>query len=168
MMQMFALRALQAPDPMRIADVSADIYWISRRVIVPASGAVILAGVIMVVDADFWGFGDDWIVIALALFAVSFLAGVLFFEPETKRIAALSAAEGPTSAGVLARTRRLLALTRIDLVLLFVIVFDMSTKPGFGDAWLWIALLVGAALAGLLVRKGMSARIAGATAAATE
>jgi hypothetical protein len=35
-------------------------------------------------------------------------------------------------------------------------------KPSWGDAWLWIAVLVFAALAALLVRNGLNARLAAA------
>ena len=45
-----------------------------------------VTGILLVIDSDFWGFGDDWIVIGLALFAVTFLAGI-FFGPESGRLA---------------------------------------------------------------------------------
>ena len=65
-------------------------------------------GVGLVVNAAFWDFGDDWIVIGLILFAVTFLAGAVFFGPEAGRVGKLTAAEGPTSPVVQARIRRLL------------------------------------------------------------
>jgi hypothetical protein len=69
---------------------------------------------------------------------------------------------------VQSKLQRLLALTRADLVPLFSIIFDMSVKPSFGDASFWIAVLLFAALAALLVWNGLNARLAGASASATE
>ena len=127
----------------------------------PASLLALVAGILMVLDSDFYGFGDDWIVIALVLFAVTFAAGAGFFGPESGRIAKLIEAEGPTSPAVGARIRRILALSRADLVLLFLIVYDMVVKPDIGSGDFWAALLVAAALAALLVRRGLNASVVG-------
>ena len=166
MMQFFGLRAMRATDPMRLADLGADIEWIGNRVLVPSALLAVVSGVLMVIESEVWGFGDDWIVIGIVLFAITFLAGTAFFGPESGRLGKLVEAEGPTSPAVLAKLKRLLALTRADLMLLFLIIFDMSVKPFWGDASLWIAVLVFAALAALLVRNGLSARLAGAPAPA--
>ena len=53
-------------------------------------------------------------------------------------------------------------------VLLFLIVFDMAVKPQWGNASLWIAVLAFAALAVLLVRNGMNARLGAVAASAAE
>ena len=37
-------------------------------------------------------------------------------------------------------------MSRLDLVLLFLIVYDMTVKPEFGDAGSWVWALVGAAI----------------------
>jgi uncharacterized membrane protein len=164
--QLFALRALRATDPARLASFAADVEWIGTRIFAPASGLAFISGIWLVLDSDFWGFGDDWIVIALALFAITFLAGTLFFGPEAGRISKLVAAEGADSPAAQAGIQRILALTRADLVLLFLIVFDMAVKPSFDDAWLYVAILVAAGVAAVLVRNGLRARPATASAPA--
>jgi hypothetical protein len=58
--------------------------------------------------------------------------GNVLLRPESGRLGKLEA-EGPTSPKVLAKLQRLLALTRADLMLLFLIAFDMSVKPSWGD-----------------------------------
>jgi hypothetical protein len=131
-------------------------------VLIPASALAVVSGVLLVIDSDVWGFGDDWIVLGIVLFAITFLAGALFFGPESGRLGKLAEAEGPTSPAVLAKLQRVLALTRADLMLLFLIIFDMAVKPSWGDGSLWIAVLAFAALAALLVRNGMKAQL-GAT-----
>lgn len=103
-----------------------------------------------------WGIGDDWIVIALALFAVTFLAGLLFFGPESGRISKLIESEGSDSPLVQARIRRILALSRADLVLLFLIAYDMVVKPSFDDAAAILGpLVIAAGLAAVLVWLGL-------------
>jgi uncharacterized membrane protein len=81
-MQFFGLRAMRAPDPMRLVDLGGDIEWIGSRVLIPASALAVVSGVLLVIDSDVWGFGDDWIVLGIVLFAITFLAGALFFGPE--------------------------------------------------------------------------------------
>ena len=81
MLQFFGLRAINSPDPMRLAQLGQDIEWIGSRVLVPASALAVVSGILLVIDSDFWGFGDDWIVIGLVLFAITFLAGALSSAP---------------------------------------------------------------------------------------
>jgi uncharacterized membrane protein len=159
MLQFVALRAMHATDPKRLVEFGGDVEWIGKRVLTPTAALAVVSGVLLVIDSDVWGFGDDWIVIAIVLFAITFLAGATFFGPEAGRVGKLFEAEGPTSAAGLAKLKRLLALTRADLMLLFLIIFDMSVKPQWGDGSLWIAVLVFAALAALLVRNGLTTQL---------
>jgi uncharacterized membrane protein len=150
--QFFALRALMTRSGERLAAFAGDTEWIASRVLTVVALGAFLSGVALVWDAPFWGFGDDWIVIGLVLFGVTFLAGVLFFGPEAGRVGKLVTAEGPESSRVQARIKRLIVLSRIDLVVLFLIIFDMTVKPSFSDGGTIIAaLVVAAAVAGLLV-----------------
>jgi uncharacterized membrane protein len=164
MIQVFALRIMKATDPMRMAEFGRDVEWVSTRVFIPASALAVVSGVWMVIDSDFWGFGDDWILIGIILFAITFLAGALFFGPESGRLSKLAETEGPTAPVVQQKMQRLIAITRADLMLLFLIIFDMSTKPEWGDLSLWVAIAGFAILAGILVKNGLSARLAGAAA----
>jgi uncharacterized membrane protein len=156
MMQFFALRALRSEAPERLADVAVDIEWISNRVLIPAAVGVLVLGLVLVWDGP-WGYTDDWVLIALALFAVTFLAGALFFGPEGGRIAKLIESEGIRSPVTQARIRRILALSRADAVLLFLIAYVMVVKPSFDDAAAILFGVVGAAaLAALLVWRGLA------------
>jgi uncharacterized membrane protein len=157
--QFFALRALASDDPGRTAAFAGDVEWVGFHVFMPASLLVLIAGTLMVVDSDFYGFGDDWILIALVLFAATFLFGLLFIGPESGRISKLIEAEGPTSPNVQARVRRILALSRADLVLLYLVLYDMVLKPDVGDGWFWVGVLVAAAFAALLVWRGLNAEV---------
>jgi uncharacterized membrane protein len=168
MMQFFGLRAIRDTDPMRLVQFGQDIEWIGSRILLPTSLLAAVSGVLLVIDSDFWGFGDDWIVIGIVLFAITALAGALFFGPEAGRLGRLVEAEGPLSPAVQAKLRRLLALSRADLMLLFLIIFDMSVKPEWGDLWLWVAVAGFSALAAVLVRNGLRTQIGGAAVAPAE
>ena len=148
MMQFFAIRASMAGEPARMAQVGEDIEWIANRVFIPASLGAFLTGILLVVESDFYGFGDDWIVIGLALYATTFLAGLLFLGPEAARVGKLTA-EGSPEAGP--RMQRLLFLSRLDLALLFLIVYDMTVKPSFDDASSILWGLAGAAVIAALI-----------------
>jgi uncharacterized membrane protein len=147
MMQLFAVRASMLKDPARMAAVGEDVEFIAMRTFLPASLLAFVSGLLLVIESDFYGFGDDWIVIGLALYATTFLAGLLFLGPESARVGKLNA-EGSPEAGP--RTARLILLARLDLVLLFLLLYDMAVKPSFDDAG---SLLWG--LAGALVAAGL-------------
>ena len=148
MMQLFAVRATMLRDPARVAAVGEDIEFIALRTFLPASLLAFLTGVLMVLDADFYGFGDDWIVIALVLYATTFFAGLLFLGPESGRVGKLNEVGAPDAGP---RTARLIMMTRLDLVLLFLIVYDMTVKPDFGDAGSYLWAVVGALIAAGLI-----------------
>jgi uncharacterized membrane protein len=157
MIQIMALRVLAKNDPVALADFAAGVERIGNRTLVPAALTAFLSGIGLVWEADFWTIGDDWIVIGLILFAVTFLSGAAFFGPESGRVKKQIEAEGPVAAEP--RVRRLLVLTRIDLIVLFLIIFDMSVKPSFSDGWTILgALLVAAALAFAFTAPAFRAR----------
>ena len=110
----------------------------------PPRSAAFLTGILLVVESDFYGFGDDWIVMGLVLYATTFLAGLLFLGPESGRIGALME-QGSPEVGP--RMLRLIMLARLDLVLLFAIVYVMTVKPSIDDQ----AFLEGLLAAGLAV-----------------
>jgi uncharacterized membrane protein len=146
MIQFFGLRVLAANDPNRLAQFGGDVERIGNRALVASSFVALLSGFALVWESDFWTIGEDWIIIGLILFAVTFLAGAGFFGPESGRIKKVIETQGVEAAQ--GRIKRLLVLTRIDLIVLFLIIFDMSVKPSFSDGWTIVgALLVAVALA---------------------
>jgi uncharacterized membrane protein len=147
MMQFFGLRASMSGDPRRLGELGEDIEWIANRVFIPSSLGAFVTGVLLVIESDFYGFGDDWIVIGLLLYATTFLAGLLFLGPESARIGKLMV-EGSPEVGP--RTMRLILLARLDLVLLFLLLYDMAVKPELFDRALLEGLAAAALAAGLI------------------
>ena len=128
-LQAFALRAFAA-GPQRTADLMADTEWIGTRLLVPSSLLVVVFGVWMVLDSPIWDFSQFWISSGLAVFAASFLAGAGFLGPESGRLAKLTAERGAEDPDVQRRIRRVLMVSRIELVLLIAVIYLMVTKPG--------------------------------------
>ena len=80
--------------------------------------------------------------IALVAFAATFLFGIGVIEPEGKRLHAATAAHGPEHPETRLHNDRMDAYMKLDLVLLFVVVFDMALKPTADDVG---TLVLGAA-----------------------
>ena len=148
MMQFFGMCASMSGDPARMGALGEDIEWIANRVFIPASLLAFVSGILLVVESDFYGFGDDWIVIGLVLYALTFFAGLLFLGPESGRIGKLKE-QGSPEVGP--RIVRLIMLARLDLIVLFLLIYDMAVKPDFGDTSSILWALAGAAVAAGLV-----------------
>ncbi|CAN5158482.1 hypothetical protein BH18ACT14_BH18ACT14_17320 [soil metagenome] len=127
--QILAIRANRADDPARMTAIAHEAEWFGTRISLPSSLSVLVLGIILVVDGP-WDFGQTWIILALIGFGLSFATGAAFLGPESGRIGKLLAAEGPESPAVRARIQRIFLVSRIELVLLYLIVLDMVIKPG--------------------------------------
>jgi uncharacterized membrane protein len=147
MMQFFGMRAAMLGDRERLAKLGEDIHWMANRVFIPASLTAFLTGVLLVIDEEIFRWSDDWIVMGLLLYATTFLAGALYLGPESSRIGKL-VDEGVPEAGP--RTVRFVMLTRLDLVLLFFVIYVMTVKPEV-DSEAFLVGLVGAAMAAGLI-----------------
>jgi uncharacterized membrane protein len=112
MMQFVGIRASMSGEMSRMAALGEDIEWIANRVFIPSSLVAFVSGILLVVEIDGLGLGEDWIVIGLVLYATTFFVGLLFLGPESGRIGALIE-QGSPEAGP--RTLRLIMFARLDL-----------------------------------------------------
>jgi len=127
--QAFAIRATRSGDPNRIAAFAKDVEWVGTRVFMPAAIVLLVFGMLAAHRGD-WGFDPPWIGIGFAVWALSFLLGMLFLGPEAGRISRLTAERGAGAPEVQARIRRIFAVSRVELVLLLFVVFAMAVKLG--------------------------------------
>jgi uncharacterized membrane protein len=141
MLQALFYRARKTDDTILIERVSSNIQWLAQRIFIPTSLAVFVLGILLTIEGP-WSFDQLWIVIALAAFAGTFLFGIGVIEPEGKRLHAATAAHGPDHPETRLHSDRLDAYGKLDLVLLFVVVFDMALKPTADDVG---TLVLGAA-----------------------
>jgi uncharacterized membrane protein len=160
MIQAFAFRITRSGDAKRQADFAKDSEVVGMRVFIPATWLVLLAGIGMMINLDL-SWGQNWIVFGLIAFALSFVVGAGFLGPEGGRIAAVIEREGPASPEAQARIRRILMISRAELVILITVVINMVVKPTGNAGWFWgmlVVMLVGvAAVLALSLRGGQRA-----------
>ena len=95
----------------------------------PVMSFIVLGfGIAMTMNFDI-SYNQFWIIFGLVAWALSAATGILFLGPESKRLNRAAAAHGPKSPEVQARLRRILLVVRVDVALMFLIVFDMIVKP---------------------------------------
>jgi uncharacterized membrane protein len=147
MIQALAFRITRTDDAKRQADFAKDTEIVGMRVFIPATWTVLLAGIAMMINFD-WSWGQNWIVFGLIAFALSFVVGAGYLGPEGGRIAETIEREGPASPAAQARIRRILLISRCELVVLMTVIVNMTVKPSGNAGWFWgllVAMLVGIA-----------------------
>jgi uncharacterized membrane protein len=142
MLQALFYRARKTDDALLTERVSSHTQWLAQRIFIPTSLAVLVLGILLTIEGP-WTFDQLWIVIALAAFGATFVWGVGVIEPEGKRLHAAMAAHGPEHPETGRHSARIDAYMKLDLVLLFVVVFDMALKPTADDVG---TLVLGAAV----------------------
>jgi uncharacterized membrane protein len=140
-LQALFFRAKRTDDNVLIERISANTQWLAQRIFIPTALAVVVLGVLLTIEGP-WSFGQLWIVVGLSAFAATFLLGIGLIEPTAKRLHAAMERHGPGHPVTQTHSDRIDALNKLDLVLLFVVVFDMTLKPTADDVG---TLVVGAA-----------------------
>ena len=123
-------RAKRARDAARMAAIVADLEWIGLRIFTPATLALLGSGIWMTARSSAWSYSQLWIWLSLVIFGASFLAGILFYGPESGRIVRLAEAHGPDADEVGYRIRRVLWIFRFEWVAVVVVIWLMVGKPG--------------------------------------
>ena len=145
--QAYALRILRTDDGRRQAEFAKDTEIVGMRTFTPASLILFLAAIGMMVNAH-WSWSQNWVVLGLIAFGLSFAIGIGFLGPESGRLANLLETEGPESPAVKARIRRIVMVSRAELAVLLTVVWNMVVKPVGMGGWFWgsiIVMLVGIA-----------------------
>jgi uncharacterized membrane protein len=141
MIQAFAFRITRTGDARRQAEFAKDTEVVGMRVFIPATWVLLLAGIAIMINLDL-AWGQNWIVFGLIAFALSFAVGAGFLGPEGGRIAQVIEREGPTSPEAQRRIRRILLISRCELVVLLTVVVNMVVKPTGNAGWFWGLLVV--------------------------
>ncbi len=128
-MQFMAIRARRSREPGRMATLAADAEWIGTHIFLPASLALLAAGILLVIVGQ-WGFTTLWVALGIGGFAFSVVVGSVFLGPESKKLAVLLRERGPEDAEVEARMNQVFLVSRIENVVLLLVVLDMTIKPG--------------------------------------
>jgi len=116
-------------DPTRLAATAKDIGDLGKRLLLPASLAVLVFGV-WLVAVTAWNFTDTWVLLGLSGIVITSVTGAGFLGPESERLAKLGGERDPADPEIQRRIKRIFAISRIDLVVLILVVADMVFKPG--------------------------------------
>ncbi len=150
MIQAFAFRIIRTNDARRMAEFAKDSEVVGMRVFIPATWVLLLAAIGLMLNADL-SWGQNWIVLGLIAWAVSFVVGAGFLGPAGGRIAKIIESEGPESPAAQFRIARILLVSRLELVILLTVIVNMVVKPVGNAGWFWgllAAMVLG--LAGVL------------------
>ena len=128
--QIYATKLKKANDPMRLAGFAKDVSTLGQALFAPASGMVTLMGITMVIYSPNIYFSETWIIVGLVGAVATFITGAFFIGPTAGKLAKLAETEGPTSPGVQALMARIFLISRIDQVVLIIVVLNMVFKPG--------------------------------------
>lgn len=138
--------ARRANDSAKEASYHADIDVLAPVLFIPASLATFIFGLLTVIEGP-WDFDQAWIIIGLAGWLLSFGIGILYFKPESERIAALAEQGEAGMAEAMTRSKRMTAVDNFEITTLFVVAAAMVLKPTGDDPGILIAF---AAILGLV------------------
>jgi uncharacterized membrane protein len=152
--QLYALRAIASKDGNRMAAFAGDTEWIGMRVFMPSSFVLFLAAIGLMANGH-WPWGTLWVDYALVVFFLSFVIGAGYLGPESGRIKTAIETHGAESPEAQSRIRRILLVSRAELVLLLGVIYAMVEKPtgSYGLRWATGVAIVMAAAVALIARS---------------
>ena len=130
---LLAIMTLRLKDPLQVARFAHQAGKIGELLYTPASLLVLLFGIgLMTNDSSNspqWDWDLLWVQIALAGWALTFLVGFFWIRPTAAKLATTIGEKGPEDPETQQIIKRILLVTRIDVLILLFIVFDMTAKP---------------------------------------
>jgi uncharacterized membrane protein len=127
--QVYASRLSATRNLPGLATFAKQLEKIALIYIMPASILVIVSGVVLVWLST-WNFSDAWILLGLLGYAATFVTGAFFLGPEAGKLGRIVDERPADDPEVRARMHRIFVISRIDLVVLILVVADMVFKPG--------------------------------------
>jgi uncharacterized membrane protein len=127
-LQILALRVMGTRDDARIAAFAGDAEVLGMRVFAPSSALLLLTGIGLILNGD-WSWSEPFISIGLVIWLISFVAGIAYLGPTSGKIKTEISANG-MSARAQELIRNTLRYSRIELVLLWIVIFMMVVKLG--------------------------------------
>jgi hypothetical protein len=105
--------------------IAPHLDFYGGKVITGSAVVLLLAGIGLVSEMASVEIGDLWVILGLAGWLISAIVGGAFFGPMGKKIAAAASDEEAE-----ALFARLLTVSRLDSLLVALVVIDMAVKPG--------------------------------------
>jgi uncharacterized membrane protein len=130
MIQIFFIRATRANATEQTAYLAGEVEWYGTRFLVPLSLLLVIFGFLLLHESNgVYDLGKTWVSIGFGVWILSFLTGAGYLGPESGRIGKLLEEQGPDSPEYQRRLSRIFLISRIELLLLILVVVDMTTKP---------------------------------------
>lgn len=130
-LQVLAFRVLTDGDAARTAGLAGDIEQIGNKVFAPASLLLLVSAMgLMLNGASPWDWAEPFVSLGLLVWVISFAAGIGYLGPMSGRLRQSIEETGPASAESLRLIGNVLRYSRVELVLLVVVVFMMTVKLG--------------------------------------
>ena len=128
--QIFVLRAKRA-GPDRLAYFAREIEWYGTRVLVPSSLLLVILGFILLHESGgAYDLGQGWVTFGFVVWLLSFISGAAYLGPESGWLSNMVDDRGPEDPEYRRRLNRIFLVSRIELLLLILVVLDMVVKPG--------------------------------------
>lgn len=129
MLEVLTGKIVASNDVARVKAFADDAEALGQRFFGPASGIALLAGIWLVFEGD-WGWSQPFVWAGLIGFALSTILGFGILVPTGKKIQEALASPGAALDSVRGELARLRSVSRLDTLLLIVVVFFMTVKPG--------------------------------------
>lgn len=104
--------------------------WLSRWVLVPAAAVSLVTGILLVRGGG-WSWGTGWIEVGLGGWAVAAVVPFAVLAPQKRRLARVARERGTADSATQQERSRLLLYTRLQTVLLILMLVEMTLKPSF-------------------------------------
>jgi uncharacterized membrane protein len=128
--QVFVIRARRAGTD-RLAHFASEIEWYGTRVLIPSAFILLVLGFLLLHESSgAYDLGQGWVAFAFVVWLLSFIAGAGYLGPESGRLSKLAEERSPDDPEYLRRIGRIFVVSRIELLLLVLVVLDMAVKPG--------------------------------------
>src|SRR4051812_18838805 len=130
-LQAFAIRINGTGDGLRMATFAKDAEYVGNRIYLPSSIILLVSGIFTIHESSgAWSYDQTWVQIGLAMILVSIAIGAGFIGPEAGRVARAIEQHGPASDEARHHINRIFLVSRFELLLLLLVIFDMVVKPG--------------------------------------
>ena len=129
MLHLIFVRTRSAGDAQTLSKLLTNGEWLGKAFFGPLSIILVLAGIGLVIKGH-WGFSTLWVIVGIAGFLASGLLGAVFLQKPATQLQGVLAEKGFEDPQVNQLIDRVFLLSRIDFVILTLVVLDMTLKPG--------------------------------------
>lgn len=130
-LQTFAIRINGTGDGARMATFAKDAEFVGNAIYLPSSIILLVSGIFTIHESGgAWSYDQTWVQMGLAMILVSIAIGAGFIGPQAGRIARTIEQGGLDSPEAKRQINRIFLVSRFELALLLLVIFDMVVKPG--------------------------------------